>query len=549
MIIYCDQLYQNPVQTLVAFDDVEVKEVFDRIEELRHQYILIGYVRYEAKDVWLGKPVKSDLPLVYMQVFQHGENYVPNEPMEIDLEPVPAISYHRYHQDLSKIKSRLHCGDTYQVNYTYDSFVYTNHSAREVYESILPFQKTPYNAFFSNEYEEILSFSPELFFEWEGQKIRTKPMKGTIKRSADAQEDAALKLWLSKDEKNRSENVMIVDLLRNDLGRIAVPNSVQVTELFGVETHPTLHQMTSEIVATVSRDTGLFDLFTALYPCGSITGAPKVSTMDIIEEIEFGPRGVYCGAIAYMTPKKSTFSVPIRILQRAKNEEAYRYRVGGGIVWDSDIASEWFETQVKTRLLKNHARLVETLLVKDGVAVEAQAHWQRMKSSADILGYRWNDDIECLYPTQDGMWRVLLSKSGRVEQEYIAMHPASTNVVRISYEPVFSSEIALRHKTTYRPWYQAAMVKIKQGEVYDELFVNERGEITEGARTNIFAEIDGVLYTPPVSCGLLPGVLRKSLLESGSCQERILTLDDLNRATNLFCGNSVRGLVPVVLEK
>jgi para-aminobenzoate synthetase/4-amino-4-deoxychorismate lyase len=334
--------------------------------------------------------------------------------------------------------------------------------------------------------------------------------------------------------------------LRNDLGRVATPGSVKVTQLFEVETHSTLHQMTSEIVAELKESASLWEIFKALFPCGSVTGAPKRSTMAIIDALEKGPRGVYCGAIAFLQPGRATFSVPIRILQRTREEADYRYRVGSGIVWDSNPKEEWLETQTKTAFLQGDYQLLETIRVKDGLWLYGEEHLARMEASAKALGFSFPAQVtQTRHP--DTILRLLLSREGVITEE---LHPdtgiASTRVA-FSQQRVSSTELFLRHKTTYRPWYAQSLEKIRKGELFDELFLNERCEVTEGSRSNLFALINGVLYTPPLACGLLNGILRQKLFDEGKCQERILRPEDLLHAERLFCGNSVRGLIEVQL--
>jgi len=339
---------------------------------------------------------------------------------------------------------------------------------------------------------------------------------------------------------------MIVDLLRNDLGKVATPGSVKVTQLFDVETHSTLHQMTSEIVAELKPSASLWEIFKALFPCGSVTGAPKRSTMAIIDALEKGPRGVYCGAIAFLQPGRATFSVPIRILQRTREESDYRYRVGSGIVWDSDPQEEWLETQTKTAFLQGDYQLLETIRVTDGAWLYGAEHLARMEQSAQALGFPFQKPAKTSQHP-DGILRLLLARDGTFTTE---LHPdkgISSTRVAIARQCVASFEPLLRHKTTYRPWYAESLEKIRSGELFDELFLNERGEMTEGSRSNLFAQLNGVLYTPPLACGLLNGILRQKLLDEGKCQERRLRLDDLQKAERLFCGNSVRGLIEVQL--
>jgi para-aminobenzoate synthetase/4-amino-4-deoxychorismate lyase len=549
-MIFADKKFSNPIKIIEAFNSKELKLAFAEIEKFRQTHYLLGYIRYEAKEVFLGQEISSDLPLLYFEVFDKYESFEPETVSDVSMVAAIAdISYEEYAKSLTEIKNQIALGNTYEVNYTYDYSVFSALAGFDLCNQILANQKTPYNAYIKNKYEEVLCFSPELFFTLDGNIVSTKPMKGTVKRGATAEEDAQNIEFLQNDIKNRAENVMIVDLLRNDLGKIAKTGTVNVDKLFEIETHKTLHTMTSTISAEIKDSTTLYDIFEAIFPCGSITGAPKISTMEIIDRVESGKRNIYCGAIGLISPEETIFSVPIRILQRSVGQNHYKYRVGGAIVWDSSIADEWDETLVKMKFLNHEGvfRLVETIKAKDGEFVLGQDHFTRMQKSALELGFKFNDDLFSLKPQKDGMVRVLLSRVGDFEVQYLPLVESKTNKIKLSNTPVDTKEKLLYHKTTYRPWYDDAMAQIKQGEVYDVIFVNEKGELTEGARTNIVLEIGGELYTPPVSCGLLNGILRQGMIDNGEVQEKVLYPCDLDKADNIYCINSVRGKMRVEL--
>lgn len=546
MQIYSKMLFDKPVAVIEAFSNEGVKNAFLAIDKYRKTHFLLGYMRYELKDFFAGKKIKSKLPLIYFEVFEGYKEFSPPEVDDFYLKTKSKTSFGDYEKAIKKIKSQIENGNTYQVNYTYDVLAESDALPFDLYCSILKRQTTPYNAFIQNRHEVILSFSPELFFELEGNKIRTKPMKGTMPRGLSAQEDAKNIDFLKNDVKNKAENVMIVDLLRNDSGKIAKTKSVKVDKLFEVETHPTLHQMTSEITAEIEDEKTLLDIFEALFPCGSVTGAPKISTMKIIDKIEKGKRNVYCGAIGFLSPEKCTFSVPIRILQRAHSSRAYKYRVGGGIVWNSTAKDEWDETITKAKILEfpHEIKLVETLLVKDLKPSYFKEHLNRMKKSAKELGFKFPNELYCLKPKQDGILRLLLSKKGAVEEEYFPLEEAKVDFIEISSTPVNSAQSLLRHKTTYRPWYDSVDTNV----IYDRIFFNEKEELTEGTRTNIILKIGGKLYTPPVECGLLAGIFRQDMLKKGLVKEKILYKKDLLNAEKIYCANSVRGLKEVRLN-
>ena len=522
MQIYSDKKFENPIEIIKA--DGDLKEALDKIDQLRHKYYLLGYITYDFKKL-------------YFEVYEKFEKYIPNPPKKLGTIITPKISKDKYVEAIEKIKDYISEGITYEVNYTYPSDVLTNLNGIELYEAILEKQKTPYNTFIETPDLTLLSYSPELFFRLKERKIFTKPMKGTVPRLGDSK-DLARKEFLYNDIKNRAENIMIVDLLRNDLGRIAKAGSVNVDKLFDIEEHPTVFQMTSEISAELEKGVTLYDIFRSIFPCGSITGAPKRSTMQVIEELEPFERNIYCGAIGFLSPEVCEFSVPIRILYG--KDCHYTYHAGGAIVWDSTPEDEWNETLVKTKFLQTDFQLIETAI--DDWA----SHVERMKKSAQTLGFKWNKEIEKLgtiLDTNDVLGqklRVTLSKNGNFEHEVSKIIPEKSDKKFIRLEgKVDSRNPFLYHKTTVRE----AMPK----DVFEHIRMNEKNEITEGIFTNIAIEKDGQLFTPPVSCGLLNGTYRQKLIKEGKMSEKVLYAKDLKEADRIFCFNSVRKMIEVEL--
>lgn len=528
MQIYADKVFENPVDTVECFDPADVKASLNKIETLKEKGLyLIGYMRYDLKRT-------NTLPLVYFEAFESFKPFVHQVPSyKIGTIVKPLVSKEEYTKKVQYIKGQIKNGITYEVNYTYPSSLKTNASELDLYHYLLQNQQTPYNAFLQNRYETILSFSPELFFVKKGNKIRTKPMKGTVKRGCSPEEDSALKNFLYHDLKNRTENIMIVDLLRNDLGRISKPGTVIADKLFEVEEHKTLFQMTSEISSELKDDVTLYDIVQAIYPCGSITGAPKISTMDVIQTAEPYPREVYCGTIGYIHQNEMTFSVPIRILQKKKGETDYRYDAGSAITWSSTAEDEWEETLTKAQFLSTDFSLIET-----GIT-DFEMHIERMKNSARELGFPWNADIEKCVFNKEVVNRIELFKDGHFEVTTRPIPaPKQNPQVKIVHR-VHSANPFLYHKTSIRlPFPQ---------EVFDELCVNEKGEVTEGTFTNVGVKLNGEIYTPPLSCGLLNGVTRQKLLRSGKIKEKVLYVEDLKKAEKIYCFNSVRGVVEVEL--
>ena len=351
---------------------------------------------------------------------------------------------------------------------------------------------------------------------------------------------------MKNDEKNQAENVMIVDLLRNDLSKIAKTGTVKVDKLFNIEAHPTVFQMTSEISAELEDDINLYDILKAIFPCGSITGAPKISTMNIIDDLEQYNRGIYCGAIGYLSKDECIFSVPIRILQKNRfyDKKFYNYFVGGAIVWDSDILEEWEETVTKKRILDKEVKfnLLETVLIKNGEVQLYDYHKKRIKNSAKELGFDFNEQDFIFDTSKDCIARYVRSKNGFSKIEYRKINEIKTNKIILSNSSINSNNIFLKHKTTFSPWYEFIL-----DDYFDIIFYNEKGEITEGTRTNIVVQINGILYTPPIDCGLLNGCYRQYLIDNKKVKEKVLYKEDLETAEKIYCVNSVRGMVEVEL--
>jgi len=405
--------------------------------------------------------------------------------------------------------------------------------------------------------EDVLSFSPELFFHVRDGRITARPMKGTAPRAPDAPGDVVQRAALLGDEKQRAENLMIVDLLRNDLSRVAVTGSVEVTDLFTVETYPRFHTLTSGIRAELKPDASFSSIVRSLFPCGSVTGAPKIRAMEIIREIEESPRGVYCGAIGYVTRETMAFNVGIRTL--TVRDGVAEMGVGGGIVWDSEPAPEYAECLLKARFLTEAdepMRLIETMRWTPGEGFHLiDRHMMRLRSSSGYFGFRFNEPairraLSGAVASCEGVQRVRLTLGVRgdtqVESEAITL-PAPDTLWRyaIAEGHSDSGDWRFHHKTTARALYDGALATHRAASGCDEVvFLNERGEVTEGSRTNVFVERDGVWLTPPLSCGVLDGCLRRDLIERGPPRvvERVLYPADLESGTVWF-GNALRGLV------
>lgn len=461
---------------------------------------------------------------------------------------------------VERIRQWISEGDCYQVNLTFpvDFVVYGDPLA--LYARLRARQPVRYGAFVSVPAATILSFSPELFFERHGHRVVTRPMKGTAPRSINADEDAKNCAVLAASLKERAENVMIVDLLRNDLGRLAAPGAVKVEALCTVEAYPTLWQMVSTI-STDLPDASLEDIFRALFPCGSITGAPKIRAMQRITELENEPRGLYTGALGWVAPGGDCrFNVAIRTLEVDAVRRA-RLGVGSGIVIDADPAREYAECLLKARFVTGFDPgfdLIETIRLVDGAYPMLALHLARLESSARALGFSSDlpaicqalADVALTNPLGAHRVRLTLAHGGGFGVSCVAISDdAQTWQIVLADEALNRDEYLLRHKTTARSRYDGVLEKLAATpEVFDAIFFNAYGEVCEGARSNVYVERDGLLLTPPLSSGLLPGVMRRHLLDSGRAVERVLYREDLLGASAIYLSNALRGLFPVTLR-
>ncbi|HET7775400.1 MAG TPA: aminodeoxychorismate synthase component I [Azospira sp.] len=474
-------------------------------------------------------------------------------------ELTPGLAEDAYGAAVARILAYIAAGDCYQVNFTFPLHFQAYGHPLALYARLRQRQPTALGGLVLTPERRLLSLSPELFVERRGDFLITRPMKGTAPRGEDAAADAARRAALAASEKDRAENLMIVDLLRNDLGRVAQTGSVRVERLFAIETYPTLFQMTSTVTAR-APGIGLGQALAALSPCGSITGAPKVRAMEIIEELEAAPRGLYTGSLGLLAPDGDfRLNVAIRSLEVGADGRGVM-GVGSGIVIDSEPAAEYRECLLKARFLTDldpGLELIETLLLDDGAFPDGPLHRQRLAASAKALGFAHDADgvrqalaeLAAAHPRGRFRVRLTLNKGGLLQRLAVPLEAAPGPwQVHLSPHRLDSRRYLLRHKTTARTLYDGELRRVMAlPGGFDALFLNEWDEVCEGARSNVFARLDGVLYTPPLACGLLPGILRRRLLETGEARERVLTLADLARAEALYMGNALRGLVPVTL--
>jgi para-aminobenzoate synthetase/4-amino-4-deoxychorismate lyase len=465
----------------------------------------------------------------------------------------------KFFNDIKKIKQYISEGDTYQVNYTVKGKFNFSGSYASFFKNLLFNQSAEYSSFINNENNFVISLSPELFFRTTNNKILTKPMKGTLSRSKDLQSDALRAFELEKSEKNRAENLMIVDLLRNDLGKICKYGTVNVAKLFGIEKYESLFQMVSTIEGKLKSKINLSDIIKNMFPCGSITGAPKIRTMEIIKVLEVEERGIYTGSIGMMSKKSSVFNVAIRTIKIEKETGRGEVGLGSGIVWDSEQEKEYNETVLKSEFLTNHIKpfkIIETLFVQDGEISFLEEHISRIKKTADFFLFKIDEDkirrelINTAYEyCSNGKYklRLLLNKLGKLKLDYSVLPQLPDNVKIIISEEQINSESPYQYfKTTNRELYYSEYKKINSEGFFDVIFFNERKELAEGAITNIFIRKEDIWFTPPVTSGILAGIYRSYFINTNdNVKESIITIIDLLTADEIKLVNSVRAEIKV----
>jgi para-aminobenzoate synthetase/4-amino-4-deoxychorismate lyase len=538
----------------------EVVPVLDAVERAVADGLhAAGFVAYEAAPAFdpalVTHPPDPRLPLAWFAVFEARDDVHPAwEAADGEAEIGPwsiDVAEPAYLATVERIRALIAAGDTYQTNYTARLRAPFRGDPVALYERLCLAQRSAFCAYLDlGEGRTIVSASPELFFSAHGREMELRPMKGTRPRGRWPEEDRALAAELADSPKDRAENLMIVDLLRNDAGRVAEVGSVRVERLYQVERYETVHQMTSTLRARLRPEVGLTEVFRALFPCGSVTGAPKVRTMQIIRGLEPSPRGVYCGAIGFVSPGEAGFSVGIRTLLLDAAAGTAELGVGSGITYDSDAAAEYRECWAKAAFVRRAPadfRLLETLLWEpDGGWFLLDGHLSRLAESAEYWGYAFDagDAVRRLDEAARGSGgamrvRLRVNREGAMEIESAPRHPSPQPVrVGIAPEPVDSHDPLLYHKTTRRAAYERRAAS--RPDCDDVLLVNERGELTESTIANLVARLDGALWTPPLESGLLPGVFRAHLLATGEIRERVLHPADLERADEVWLINSVR---------
>ena len=548
--------FTQPIKELKTRDLSEVADLLAQVESYQEQgYYVVGYVSYEAAPAFEEKLTVHKAPLLeeYLLYFTVHDR-VETSPIPLTYEEVDLpskwqeeTSAENYEKAIAQIHHHLRQGDTYQVNYTVQLKQDLSANPFAIYNRMVVEQEAGYNAYVEHDEMAVISMSPELFFEQNDRELTTRPMKGTTKRGLTDDEDLKEAAWLEQDPKNRSENMMIVDLLRNDMNRISEVGSEHVERLCQVEQYSTVWQMTSTIKSQLRPDVDLVEIFRSLFPCGSITGAPKIATMEIIKDLEPQPRGVYCGTIGLLLPNgRRIFNVAIRTIQLHQGKAVYG--VGGGITWNSTWESEYREVHQKAAVLyRKQARfkLISTGKISQKNLLFEDQHLERLTKASRYFAFPFDpkklrqkieEECQVCDDNQDYRLRIITSKSGEMELSRQILSPLSPSFckAKLCLQEADLQQAFTYFKTTNRPHLSLG----KQESIYH----NAAGELLETSIGNLVLKIAGKLYTPPIRLGILPGIYRQHLLERGLVEEKVLTLKDLAQAEAIYGCNAVRGL-------
>lgn len=571
-------LFSNPIAEISCLELENIKAAFTELEDyISRGYYAAGFISYEAgfsfEENLKRLKTGSGFPLLWFgiykkpMIFRHDRNidFMRFKKSLYDVSNLRMnISERDYINNIRKIKDFIRRGDTYQVNYTFKYKFNFSGSALSLYHDLREKQSVSYSAFIKSGGFSILSLSPELFFRKNKNTIEVRPMKGTFDRGVNLEEDRRNIEALRESLKNRSENVMIVDLLRNDLGRVSKFGTVRTLRLFEVERYETLLQMISIVKGRLRENTRLYDLFKAIFPSGSVTGAPKINTMRIINSLETEPRNIYTGSIGFIAPdKESVFNVAIRTILINNKTKKGEMGIGSGIVYDSDPRKEFQECKLKANFITRPGEtfnLIETILWQPSKGYFLlKFHLDRLLDSAEYFNFRCDRNhvinelkkIEKKFKkTYDHRVRLLLSKDGEVKTSFSrARGLKKTEKVKFSNKRISSKDIFFYHKTTNRKLYDNELKKWRKKGYFDVIFSNKKNQITEGAISNIIIKKGEIYYTPPISCGLLDGVYRRHLLRGGKIplKEKILYKSDIRNADKLYMINSVRGMAEAAL--
>ena len=560
------RLYREPRRVVVAH---ELEEVGPALEQVRAAVATgahaAGWLAYEAGHAFDPKLTASfrapSGPLLSFGLYDRVETpdlatLLPSPEGAFAGTPHPRIAQAAYEASVGQVGEHLFAGDFYQVNLTFGSDVAVAGDPLALYARLRRSSAAGWGGVILDEERAILSLSPEQFFTIRAGVIEALPMKGTAPRRADPAKDAAEAVALAADPKQRAENLMIVDLMRNDLARVAETGSVAVPELFAVQTYPTLHQMVSRITARLRDGLDGVDVLRTIFPCGSVTGAPKIAAIEALRRLEPEPRGAYTGSMGWIEPGgDAAFNVMIRTLEWQRGATRAKLGLGSGLVVDSKSRDEWAECLLKGVFVQAQRQsfdLIETMRFdpQEGIS-ELERHLDRLAASSKELDFRFdrhgarNELQAATFGRKDqAMVRLLLSPTGTMAIQVKRREKSPAAPVRVALRPlpVEAGDFRLRHKTTDRRFYDRAR---QEDGAYETIFVDGEGKLTEGSRTSIFVERGGKLLTPPASRGLIPGILRATLIDEGRAVEAELTPADLEGG--FFVGNIVRGLIPARL--
>lgn len=551
--------FTDPIRVVSTADPGSVQTAWRQIAAAAEEEGLYaaGFISYEASAA-LGMAVHSEssstLPLVWFGLYDGFKEIPAPQPSGQGYRLgswSTAVSRSSYEAAISQVKAHIANGETYQINYTFQMRACFQGNSWDLFCDLAQSQRAEFMAYVETGEHIICSASPELFFRLDGELLESRPMKGTAARGRTLAEDQRQIAWLHRSEKNRAENVMITDMIRNDMGRVSQTGTVHVPRLFDVERYPTVLQMTSTVASRSKASVA--EILEAMFPCASITGAPKFRTMQIIKELEHEPRGVYTGSVGVIGPgRKAQLNVAIRTVLIEKAAGTASYGVGGGIVWDSDTAEEYDECRMKAAVLTQRRpafQLLESLLWRcDSGYFLLDEHLDRLGNSAEYFGIpldraRIAGKLAAFGQSlaHDSKVRLLVDEAGNPAIESSPLDDGShRSPVRIGLIP-YPIDIAnpyLYHKTTRRQVYQEA--RAARPECDDVVLWNAQGEVTETSIANLVLEIDGQLVTPPVASGLLPGTFREALLRSGELRERVISVEELPNCQRIWLINSVQ---------
>ena len=583
--------FTDQQQDIIAITEDELPAALAKIEECRQQGLyLCGYLAYEAGYYFIDKKIKrtkennKEQALLHFVAFKSMQvldrKTIDEAFSEAEQDPTSqlcahgfklSVSENKYLDAIKKIKNYIKAGDTYQINYTIKFKFRLRGTANALYQALRRTQPVEFGAFLNFPKLKIVSSSPELFVRRQGDTLVSKPMKGTAKRGMNEKEDEFIVDFLKHDPKTLSENVMIVDLIRNDFGRICKIGSVVVKNLFEVQTFKTIHQMISTVKGKLKNNISFENLLYGLFPCGSITGAPKIRTMEIINDLEAESRGIYTGAIGYILPNNDFyFNVPIRTIVMNKRNQC-EMGIGSGIIYESNAKAEFEECILKADFLTNlndNFYLIETFKY-DAEKQQYQhldEHLYRLTDSAGYFGFKIKqrviderlDEIKQELEKKQGIFKVRLCAyhNGEVKISYESIinnkpldenDPAVEHEVIIGEQKINSRSIFQYHKTSRREVYNEEFDKASKKGYYDAIILNQHNEVAEACRNNLFIRKDGQLITPPIKAGVLHGIYRQKMIDQEKAIEKVITLDDLKSCDEILLTNSVRGLVKVVL--